>query len=616
MEILEKKCVKGSYKRLEALKNPTLMEFVAKYADLLNPDSIFVSTDSKEDEELIKKMAIEKGEEIPLNIKGHTIHFDGINDQGRDPKNTKFLFEHGIAPEGLNGIDRDEGLNEIYHKMRDIMKGRQMIVCFYALGPVGSPFYIPAVQLTDSYYVVHSENILYRKGYEGFKKARPTSFFKVVHGTGEVDERMASKNVAERRVYMDLKNDTVYSCNTQYAGQSVGFKKLALRLAIQKASREGWLAEHMFVMGVHGPKGRVSYFSGAYPSMCGKTSTAMVEGETIVGDDLAYLHNINGKVHAANVEKGIFGIIQDISEKSDPLIWDLLNKPGDVIFGNVLNVDGTPRWLGDGRPAPERGVNFSGEWTPDKLDSQGKKIDYAHKNARYSISLEKLKNCDKKLHDKKGVELKGIIYGGRDSDTWVPVFESFGWEHGVITMGAALESETTAATIGQEGNRVFNIMSNLEFLSISMAKYIENYLEFGKKLKKTPPIFGANYFQRTKDGKWLTGVKDKRVWLKWMELRANWDVQAINSPIGYIPKYEDLKRLFSEVLKKDYTLAEYNEQFMIRVNENIAKMDRITKVYQGVKGTPQAVFDHLGAQKKRLLELKSAKGDYVTPDKL
>jgi phosphoenolpyruvate carboxykinase (GTP) len=616
MEILVRKCGNDGFKKLAALKNPVLLEFIAKYADLCNPDSIFVCTDSDRDAEYMKNKSLEIKEELPLNIQGHTIHFDGISDQGRDPKNTKFLFAHGEAPEGLNGIEREEGLNEIHQKMKDIMKGRQMIVCFYSLGPVGSPFYIPAVQLTDSYYVVHSENILYRRGYEGFKKARPSSFFKVVHGTGEVDGRMASKNVADRRVYMDLKNETVYSCNTQYAGQSVGFKKLALRLAIKKASEGGWLAEHMFIMAVHGPKNRVSYFSGAYPSMCGKTSTAMVEGETIVGDDLAYLRNIKGKVRGANVEKGIFGIIQDISEKSDPLIWELLNTPGDVIFGNVLDVDGMPRWLGDGRPAPERGVNFSGDWIKGKLDEQGKPIEYAHKNARYSISLDKLKNCDKKLHDKNGVELQGIIYGGRDSNIWVPVFESFGWEHGVITMGASLESETTAATLGQEGNRVFNIMSNLEFLSISMAKYIENYLDFGKKLTKAPPIFGVNYFQRDKDGKWLTGVKDKRVWLKWMDLRAHWDVEAISSPIGYIPKYADLKRLFKEVLNKDYSEHEYNEQFMIRVNENTAKMDRIITVYKGVKGTPDTVFDHLEAQKKRLLALKAAKGDYVTPDRL
>jgi len=614
MEILKQKCRKDSLKRLEALKNPALMEFVAKYAELLNPDGIYVFNDSKADEELAKKMAIAKGEEKALNIKGHTIHHDGIQDQGRDPKNTKFLFEPGQTPEGLNGMDREEGIKDVYSKMKDIMKGRDMFVLFYSLGPVDSPFYIPAVQLTDSYYVIHSENILYRKAYEAFKRAKPATFFKVVHGTGEVDERMNSKNVADRRVYMDLKTETVYSCNTQYAGQSVGFKKLALRLAIQKASREGWLAEHMFVMGVKGPKGRVSYFSGAYPSMCGKTSTAMVEGETIVGDDLAYLRNINGKVHAVNVERGIFGIIQDINEAGDPLIYKVLTTPGDVVFGNVLDENGNPRWLGDKKAEPERGINFSGEWVKGKLDAAGKPIDYAHKNARYSISLEKLKNCDKNLHNKKGVELKGIIYGGRDSNTSVPVCEAFGWEHGVITMGASLESETTAATIGQEGNRVFNIMSNLEFLSISMAKYLECYLEFPKGLKVVPKIFGANYFLRNKEGKWLNGVKDKRVWLKWMELKAAGDVDGIKTPVGTIPRYDILKKLFKELLNKDFTEADYKEQFMIRVNENVAKMDRIIAVYKGVKGTPAKVFEELEAQKKRLLDLKAAKGDYVTPD--
>ena len=615
-EILKSKCSKDSLKRLEALKNPALVSFVAKYAEICGPDSVYVFNDSKADEEYAKKMSVEKGEEKSLNIKGHTIHFDSIHDQGRDPKNRKFLFAPGEAPEGLNGIDREEGLKEIHAKMKGIMKGRQMLVCFYALGPVDSPFYIPAVQLTDSYYVVHSENILYRKGYEGFKKVKPASFFKVVHGTGEVNDMMMSKNIADRRVYMDLKEETVYSCNTQYAGNTVGFKKLALRLAIQKASREGWLAEHMFVMGVKGPKNRVSYFAGAYPSMCGKTSTAMVEGESIVGDDLAYLRNVGGKVHAANVERGIFGIIQDISEASDPLIYNVLKTPGDVIFGNVLNVDGNPRWLGDKRPEPEKGINYSGEWVKGKKDEAGKAIDYAHKNARYSISLEKLKNCDKNLHNKKGVELKGIIYGGRDSNTSVPVCESFSWNHGVITMGASLESETTAATIGQEGNRVFNIMSNLEFLSISMAKYLECYLDFPKAMKSLPKIFGANYFLRNNEGKWLNGVKDKRVWLKWMELRANNEVEGIKSPVGVLPKYDILKKLFAELLKKDYTPAEYNEQFMIRVKENIAKMDRIIKVYQGVKNTHAVVFEELEAQKKRLEELKAAKGDYVKPEEL
>jgi phosphoenolpyruvate carboxykinase (GTP) len=617
LELLKKKCGDVHYKRLEALNNPALLDFVAKYAEDCEPDSVFVCTDSKEDAEYIKKMSLEKGEEKPLNIKGHTIHFDGITDQGRDPKNTKFLFEKGKEVEGLLGIDREEGEKEIHGILKGMMKGRQMLVLFFSLGPVHSPFYIPAMQLTDSYYVAHSELILYRRGYEGFKKAKPAGFFKVVHATGET-ENMISKNVDKRRIYIDLKMETVYSVNTQYAGNTVGFKKLALRLAIQKASREGWLAEHMFLMGVKGPWGRKSYFSGAYPSMCGKTSTAMVEGERIVGDDLAYLRNVGGIAKAANVEEGIFGIIQDINPHGDPVIWHVLTTPGDVIFGNVLEENSAPRWLGDGRETPEKGINFSGEWFKGKKDDKGKDVPYAHKNARYSLGLESLKNCDSSLNDKNGVKLDGIVFGGRDSDTWVPVRESFDWNHGVATMGASIESETTAATIGKEGERAFNVMSNMEFLSISIPKYLEEYIQFGKGLKKAPKIFACNYFLRDmQTGKWLNGVKDKRVWLKWMELRAHDDVDAIKSPAGFIPVYADLKKLFKNVMKKEYTLDDYNKQFMIRVPQNIAKIDRITNIYTDrIHGAPKLILEILKIEKERFLALKAAKGEYVTPDRL
>jgi len=616
IDMLKEKCDKANFKKLEELANPLLMDFIAEYAELLNPDSVYIFSDSEEDEKYAKKRSIERGEEISLNIEGHTMHFDGIQDQGRDPKNTKLLYPAGEVPEGLNGMDIEEGTKEVRGIMKGIMKGNEMLVAFLSLGPVGSPFYIPAVQITDSYYVVHSDFILYRKGYEGFKKEKPKNFFKVVHGAGEL-EHAVSKNVEKRRVYIDLKNELVYSCNTQYAGNTVGFKKLALRLAIQKASREGWLAEHMFLMGVNGPGGRVSYFSGAFPSMCGKTSTAMVEGEKIVGDDIAYLRNIDGVCKGVNVEAGIFGIIQDINPDGDPLIWEVLNAPGDVIFGNVLNVDGVPRWSGDGREEPEKGINFSGEWVKGKKDTAGKEIPFAHKNARYTIALDKLKNCDENLHSPGGVEIKAIIYGGRDSDTWVPVRQSFSWDHGVINMGASLESETTAATIGSEGQRKFNIMSNMEFLSVSVSKYLEDYLDFGKKMKKAPPVFAVNYFRKKKDGKWLTGMKDKKVWLKWIELKANGDVEAIETPIGYIPKYDDLKKLFKENLNKDYTEQDYITQFTIRIPENLSKIERITNIYKNkIHGAPKSVFDSLDSEKKRLEELKAKSGDYVEPGKL
>ena len=185
-------------------------------------------------------------------------------------------------------------------------------------------------------------------------------FFKYVHSAGELNGNNASKNVDKRRVYVDFLDNTVYSLNTQYAGNTVGLKKLSLRLAIRKADSEGWLAEHMFLMAIQDQRGRRHYFSGAFPSACGKTSTCMVEGERIVGDDIAYLRKRGSRIYAVNVEQGIFGIIRDVNPEGDPLIWQALTNQGEVIFSNVLINKDRPFWKGDGRVMPDRGRNFSG----------------------------------------------------------------------------------------------------------------------------------------------------------------------------------------------------------------------------------------------------------------
>jgi len=334
-----------------------------------------------------------------------------------------------------------------------------------------------------------------------------------------------------------------------------------------------------------------------------------------LGDDLAYLRNINGDVRAANVESGIFGIIQDVNPEGDPLIWDVLNTPGEIIFSNVL-VSGTgiPYWLGDVREVPGEGINYSGKWWKGKKDLDGNLIPPAHKNARYTVRLHALKNCDPELDNPQGVEVKGIIYGGRDSDTSCPVQEAFDWNHGVITMAAALESETTAATIGKEGLRVFNPMSNIDFVSVPLSRYIVSHLEFVKNLDNAPSIFSVNYFLTNADGNFMNAKEDKRVWLKWMELRVHGDVEAIKTPTGYIPRYEDLKRLFEEVLDKDYPEKDYTEQFTVRIPENISKIERILEIYRTkVSDTPEALFDILEKQKQRLEELRRYRWDYVSP---
>jgi len=604
-----------NYKKIETIGNKTLNEFLVKYIKLLNPAKAFVSGDSDDDIQYIRDRSVAAGEETKLKTEGHTVHFDGYYDQARDRARTKYLLPEGVnLGPNINSIDKKEGLKDLEGIMTNVMDGHEMFICFYSLGPNNSEFTIPCVQLTDSPYVAHSETILYRPGYKEFTNRKGMDrFFKFVHSEGELENNV-SRNIEKRRVYIDLDGEIVYSMNTQYGGNTLGLKKLAMRLAINKSSGEGWLTEHMFVMGVNGPNSRVTYFTGAFPSMCGKTSTAMVTGERIVGDDIAYLRKINGEVRAANVENGMFGIILGINSDDDPEIWKALHTPRELIFSNILIHDNTPYWVGMDDEIPDKGRNHSGDWFKGKKDSDGKEIPASHPNARFTLALDSLPN----RHDPAGVPLGGIIYGGRDSDTWVPVQQSFNWSHGIITKGASLESETTAATLGKTGVRKYSPMSNLDFLSIPISRYIQNNiqnnLDFGSSIDNPPLIFAVNYFLKDDKGNFLNTRQDKRVWLKWMELRVHGDAEAVKSPTGFIPEYEDLRRLFKKVVDKEYSKEEYIEQFSLRVPENINKIDRILEIYKTkVSGTPEVVLSTLEEEKRNLVKARDKWGNRVNP---
>jgi len=613
-ELLRTQLDAASLQKVLAIESDRLWSFLAEAVELLLPSSVFVATDDPADLAVIREVARQNGEETPLAMAGHTIHFDGYQDQGRDTSSTKYLLPPGTELGArINSISKAEGLAEIKRLLTGAMQGRQMLVRFLVLGPLRSSFAIPCVQVTDSAYVAHSEDLLYRPGYEEFRQLGNSSdFFRFVHAAGHL-ENGVSVDWKKRRVYIDLEDETVYSVNTQYAGNTVGLKKLALRLAIRKASREGWLAEHMFLMGTRGPGGRTTYFLGAFPSMCGKTSTAMIRGQTIVGDDLAYLRNVGGEVRAVNVERGIFGIIQDVNAHDDPVIWDALKRPGEVIFSNVLVRDGWPFWTGMGVELPAQGTNHSGAWRNGKKDEEGKDIPASHPNSRYTLRIRELSNRDPRAEDPLGVVAGGIIYGGRDSDTCVPVEQAFDWVHGVATKAATIESETTAATLGQAGMRKFNLMSNLDFLSLPLGRYVQMHLDFGKRLRNPPIIFSVNYFLKDGAGKYLNGKLDKRVWLQWMELRVHGEVDAIETPTGRIPKHHDLRRLFRAYLDEDYSSEAYAEQFRIRVPELLAKTDRVEGIYRAEAEVPEELFRQLGNQRKRLEALRARKGDHVSP---
>jgi phosphoenolpyruvate carboxykinase (GTP) len=618
--MLQQKLGEKGFIALQAIGNPYLEDFVAQYVSLCNPDRVYLSTGSPADRLRIKQTALQNGEERALETEGHTLHFDNPADQGRDKKNTGILVRTGETLDpSIETKERQPALQDIRAILTSIMKGKEAFLCFFCLGPTGSDFAIPCVQLTDSSYVAHCENLLYRQGYEEFcRQGSKSRFFKFVHSQGEVDDRKTCKNLDKRRIYIDLEESIVYSTNTQYGGNAIGLKKLAMRLAIHRAAKEGWLTEHMLVMGIHGPINRTTYFTGAFPSLCGKTSTAMLEGESIVGDDIAYLRKKDGLVRAANVEHGMFGIIQGINSRDDPIQWKALNNPGEVIFSNVLvSPEGSVFWNGkDGEP-PVEGENYSGKWFREKRDSNGKEIPVSHPNARFTLNLDRLENLDPGLDHPAGFEIGGIVYGGRDSDTSVPVEESFDWIHGVITKGAILESETTAATLGQEGVREWNPMSNLDFLSIPVGKYVQIHLDFAKNLRCIPRIFSVNYFLRGKDGSYLNEKRDKKVWFKWMELRVHDEVDALVTPTGLIPLYSDLQTLFSDILHKEYSKEEYLRQFTVRIPEWLAKIDRTKAIFQTkVVETPAEVDQILDQQKKRLLAWRDQFGDSISPDKL
>jgi len=603
-------------RKLEALDNPHVIEQVERFVELCKPSKVTVITDDPGEVAYVRRLSLDNGEERKLKIEGHTIHYDGFHDQARDKTHTAVLLPEGQRlSRGIVSVERRAGLKEILDIMDGCMKGKECLIRFFSLGPTGSRFSLCALQITDSAYVAHSEDLLYRSGYEQFKRLEGSSdFFTFVHSAGDLDERNTTKNVDERRIYVDFVDGKVYSVNNQYAGNSLGLKKLALRLALYRANHEDWLAEHMLVMGVH-PEGkdRVTYFTGAFPSACGKTSTAMIPGQTIVGDDIAYIKtDEEGNARAVNIESGIFGIIKDVNPVDDPLIYRALITPRELIFSNVLIADGTPYWQGMGREdIPEKGINFSGEWWKGKMDEDGNEIIFAHSNARYTMRISELENADPKVHDPDGAVVQGILYGGRDSDTNVPVCEALSWEHGVY-IGATIESETTSATLGQEGVRKSSPMANMDFMVVPLGTYLANHIKFGNGLKNCPKVYATNYFLKH-EGRYTNEILDKKIWLLWAEGRVHGDYEAIKTPIGYLPKYEDLRALFRQVFDREYTEEEYDQQFSVRVDKYLGKIARMEEIFGPEPGMPEEFWKVLNQQKAGLEAVRAETGEPTVP---
>ncbi len=620
--VLKRDLDDANREKLARITNEEALIKIANAIAMCEPDRVFVNTGSPADAQWVREHALEKGEERALAKPGHSVHFDLPQDQARLVKQTYYIINEDEKVSALAlSIQRGEALDYVGTYMRGIMKGMTMLVGFYSRGPVGAQASIPAIEITSSAYVVHSAELLYRNCYDAFdgEAERKGVFFTNVHSEG----LNRVEDVPNARIFMDRSWLTTYSTFCTYAGNTLLMKKGNHRFAVDYSTYlqvEKELSEHMFITGMTGPDGRKTYFAGAAPSGCGKTTTAMV-GTDFVGDDLAQMWIApDGTMRAVNPEAGIFGIVEDVNREGDPyLMAALRDNDTEVIWTNVLvGEDGVPYWTGCGETIPPKGENFQGEWFEGKTDADGNLVPVSNKNARCTLDCRVIANHNAAANaDPAGVPVKVITYSGRDADTMPPVWVAKSADAGVA-IGASIVSKATATEVGVTGVKR-QPWANAPFIPGALADYMDAQFKFYNSAKFSdagrPVLAGLNYFltyaNRGGKGDGLLGEKkDVKVWLGWIELYVHGDVTAIETPIGMIPRYEDLKTLFAGI-DKDYPRDLYDMQFALYIDNIIKRIDLQTEAYAKEENLPPQLFRVYEEQRVGLEALKERFGAVV-----
>ncbi len=627
LALLKSKMDAENAAKIDRIKNPDVLLKIANAVAMCAPDSVFVNTGSEKDRQFVRELALKNKEEAPLPMPNHTIHYDLKDEQGRVIDRTFYIANEDENINSLaNKMLRDDAMEDVRDKLVGIMQGMTMMVGFYMRGPVGSPVSNPALEITSSAYVTHSAEILYRNAFSQFEDevVKRGHFFTNIHSQG----LNRAEDLPNARVFMDRSHRTTYSVNCTYAGNTLLLKKGNHRFAVDKAvyeNRGNELSEHMFITGMDGPGGRVTWFTGAAPSGCGKTTTAMA-GTHFVGDDLAQMwRDADGIIRSINPECGIFGIVEDVNQEGDPILMDLLRNPNtEVIWSNVLiDANGVPHWVGNGEEPPEKGINFQGPWEKGMTDENGKPVPISHPNARCTVSARALANYSDECENPRGVETRVITYSGRDSNTMPPVWVAKTPDQGVA-IGACIVSAATATEVGATGIKRAP-WANAPFIPGSLGGYMKAQFRFFNHpdiAKDHAPIMaGLNYFltDQARGGestKLLGEKRDVKAWLGWLERRVHGDVEAIDTPIGYLPRYEDLKQLFKEVIGKEYTLELYTRQFSLYLDNILARVNLQIEAYGKEQNIPPQLFDVLNTQKEGLLALKEKFGAVVTPEQI
>ncbi|MFU8770277.1 MAG: phosphoenolpyruvate carboxykinase (GTP), partial [Desulfotignum sp.] len=610
--------------RIGKIRNPAVLKRIANAVVICDPDRIFINTGSLQDQAFIRNLALETGEESPLAMENHTIHFDLPGEQGRIVDRTFYIANPEDHISSLaNRMNRENALEDIRSNMTGIMAGKTMVVGFYMRGPVGSPVSNPALEITSSAYVSHSAELLYRNAYADFDKevAARGHFFTNVHSQG----LNRPEDLPSARVFMDRQYQTTYSFKCTYAGNTLLLKKGNHRFAVDKAvykNRGEVLSEHMFITGIQGPAGRVTWFAGAAPSGCGKTTTAMA-GNLFVGDDLAQMWIAeDGSIRCVNPEAGIFGIVEDVNQEGDPMLMKVLRRPGhEVIWSNVLiDENKIPHWVGNHEPQPEKGVNFQGEWYPGKTDDKGKPVPLSHPNSRCTLRSTCLENYSSEAENPDGVITRVFTYSGRDADTMPPVWVAPDSDHGVV-IGACIVSAATATEVGVSGVKRAP-WANAPFIPGALGDYMDAQFRFfgSSKIRKQhqPVMAGLNYFLTDKarggtSNQLLGEKKDVKVWLAWLERYAHQEVGCIETPMGNLPLYQDLAPLFADIIDKPYAKGLYDRQFSLYVDHIIARIELQETAYAKEATIPGRLFEILTRQKEELQAWKKTKGAVILP---
>lgn len=628
LKVFESKMDAEHFARIQRIKNTEAILKIANAIVLCDPDKVFVNTGSEADRQYIRELSIQKGEEAPLPMTDHTIHYDLKEEQGRIIDRTFYIANPNDLVSSLaNKIYRDEALIDIREKMTGIMAAKVALVGFYVRGPVGSPVSNPALEISSSTYVLHSAEILYRNAFSDFDSQveQLGHFFSNIHSEG----LNRPEDLPNARVYMDRSHQTTYSFNCTYAGNTLLMKKGNHRFAVDRSVYEKMgkeAAEHMFITGITGPGDRITWMTGAAPSGCGKTTSAMA-GDHFVGDDLAQMWIAeDGSIRSINPECGIFGIVEDVNWEGDPKLMECLRNPGtEVIWSNVLiDENDVPQWTGNGEdPPPQKGKSFQGHWERGMVDENGKEIAMSHPNSRCTLSNSALENYSEMNEDPGGVETRIITYSGRDSDTMPPVWVAKDPDQGVV-IGACIVSAATATEVGATGVRR-QPWANAPFIPGSLGEYMQAQFQFFGRDQiapdKQPVMAGLNYFltdaARGGTSRKLLGEKrDVKAWMAWLERRAHKEVEAIETPIGYLPKYEDLKDLFNSKIDKEYPEDLYVKQFSLYIDHIFARIDLQIEAYGKEANIPVKLFEVLNEQKEGLQILKNKYGSVVTPSQL